>query len=450
LTTAARTIAEAAASLRSGARRATDLVAESLTAVDRHNPTLNAFIRVDADAARAAAEIADAERARGIDRGPLHGIPISIKDLIDVIGQPTTAASKVLRDHVATSNAPIVTRLHEAGAVIIGKTNLHEFALGTTGEESAFGPVRHPADHDRVTGGSSSGSAAAVSTGMGLGSIGTDTGGSIRIPAAACGLVGLKPSIGEVPTSGVIPLSWTLDHVGPLARTVEDAAWIWEALTGASPRPLAPFDLATLTLGSLNGYFTLVEPGVRVACDSALADLRSHGVLIREETLPETAIIATTYVSVVLAEAARWHTRYLDTRAADYTPAVRQRIDSGRSITAVAYLNARDVQASFARAVDAMLDRADALVLPALAILAPPLGTSDVSLGASSPERLPIRTAMLRQTQLFNLTGHPAISVPVRAAGLPVGLQLVGPLGRTRHLLEIAAAVAAVVSPPIA
>ena len=203
----------------------------------------------------AEARRADDERASGIDRGPLHGLPICLKDLIDVRGQVTTAGSRVLRDRVADADAPLVTRLREAGAIVIGRTNLHEFALGTTSEDSAFGPVRNPFDADRVAGGSSGGSAAAVATGMGLASIGTDTGGSIRIPAAACGIVGLKPTFGEVPTDGVIPLSPSFDHVGPLTVDVEDAAVLWAVLAG---RPVPRLDgprPERLRLADLNGYF---------------------------------------------------------------------------------------------------------------------------------------------------------------------------------------------------
>ena len=213
--------------------RARELTAEQVTdaclrRIEEDNPRLNAFILVMADAARHQAREADRELAAGRDRGPLHGVPISIKDLIDVAGTPTTAASRVREGHVATHDAPVIVALREAGAVIIGKTNLHEFAFGTTNEESAFGPARNPHDDSRSPGGSSGGSAASVAAGMALATLGTDTGGSIRIPAAACGIVGLKPRHGEVSTDGVVPLSHRLDHVGPLARTVTDAWLVYQ------------------------------------------------------------------------------------------------------------------------------------------------------------------------------------------------------------------------------
>src|SRR3954468_8647381 len=216
--------------LRRGELTSRELTRACLARIDALNPWLNAFIAITGDEALAAASDADAELARGEDKGPLHGIPVSLKDLIDQHGVPTTAASHVVDPRPAEADAPITRALRAAGAVLVGKTNLHEFALGTTSDESAFGPVLHPAATDRSPGGSSGGSAVAVATGMSLASIGTDTGGSIRIPAAACGVVGLKPGIGEVPTEGVIPLSRTLDHAGPLARTVADAALVYAAL----------------------------------------------------------------------------------------------------------------------------------------------------------------------------------------------------------------------------
>ena len=442
------TIAAAAAALRSGTVSSADLIDASLQAVDRHNARTNAFIRIDAAAARSSARLADDERKQGIDRGPLHGVPISLKDLIDVAGQTTTAASRVLNDRVATADAPVVTRLRDAGAIVIGKTNLHEFALGTTCEDSAFGPVRHPRDASRSPGGSSGGSAAAVATGMGLASIGTDTGGSIRIPAAACGIVGLKPSFGEVPTEGVIPLSATLDHVGPLGRTVQDVGWLWAALAGRPMERVRPPDAATLRLGRLGGYFSLVSDEVRAAFEDALRDLTVRGVAVSESTVAHADAIAPAYVHLVLPEGAAWHAQYLDSRPADYTPNVRARFEAGRSISAVDYLKAREARRTFRDAIDGALAECDALVLPTLPIVAPLLGESEVLLGVGDrSERVAVRAAMLRQTQLFNITGHPAISLPLRTPGLPVGLQLVGARGRTARLLDVASAIEQIVCP---
>jgi aspartyl-tRNA(Asn)/glutamyl-tRNA(Gln) amidotransferase subunit A len=440
-TTTLDTIAAAGASLRAGTTTARELVEAGLAAIDAGNARVNAFITVDADGARAAADAADAERTRGIDRGPLHGIPYSLKDLVDVAGVVTTAGSRVLDDRVPTTDAVIVTRLREAGAICLGRTNLHEFAMGTTSEDSAFGPVHHPVDPSRSAGGSSGGSAAAVATGMGLASIGTDTGGSVRIPAAVCGMVGLKPTYGEIPTDGVVPLSTSLDHVGPIARTVQDCAWMFAILAAVAPRTIELRDPRALTLVRPGGYFdALVETPVRHAVDRAIARLQAAGVVVKPGTIAGTDAITKAYLPLVVAEAADWHAPYLETRADRYTPPVLDRIRLGKTTLAVDYLAARRMQGVLAGYVDAALAGADALVLPAVPIVAPPLGATDVRLDPSSDTTLPIRSAMLRLTQLFNLTGHPAISIPVPVDGLPVGLQIVGRRGRTTDLLAVAAA----------
>ena len=413
---------------------ANDLLDTTLAAIAEHNARTNAFILVDESGARAAASALDEERRRGVDRGPLHGVPISVKDLIDVAGQPTTAASRVRAGHVAARDATIVTRLREAGAVLIGKTNLHEFALGTTSEESAYGPVRNPHDLTRSAGGSSGGSAAAVATGMGVASIGSDTGGSIRIPAAACGVVGLKPSVGEVPTDGVVPLSKTLDHVGPLARTVEDAADVWAVLAG---RPVPRIEhMRPFTLGTLGGYFTmLLTAEVRRAFENALERLRTCGVKVEPRTVHGTDAIVDTYTSISLPEAAHWHAPTLDSRPLDYQAPVRERLERGRTIAAVSYFRAMERREQLRAAVDAALDECDALVLPTLPIVAPVLGAVDETM--DNGETIPVRAAMLRLTQLFNVTGHPAISLPIASAGMPVGMQLVGQRGGTEALISV-------------
>jgi len=427
--------------MRARSLRAADLVERSLEAIERHNGETNAFITVNADHARAEARAADDLFARGIDRGPLQGLPISLKDLIDVAGTVTTAASRVLADRIAPVDATIVSRLRAAGAILIGKTNLHEFALGTTCEDSAFGPVRNPYDPARSPGGSSGGSAVAVATGMGLASIGTDTGGSIRIPAAACGVVGLKATYGEVPADGVIPLSTSLDHVGPLGRSVEDIAVLWAVLTAGRLRPLDPIDPGQLRVLRLTGHFDApLAPEVRVAFEEALAALEAAGAVVLEGKLERAREILPHYVNCVLPEGAAWHAHYLDSRPGDYTPAVRARFESGRAITAVQYLQAREFCHTLAHDVDAALAGVDAIVLPTLPILAPRLGEAEITIDPALADRSPVRSVMLRQTQPFNMTGHPAISLPVPSAGLPVGLQIVGRRGETARLLAIAAA----------
>jgi aspartyl-tRNA(Asn)/glutamyl-tRNA(Gln) amidotransferase subunit A len=437
----ASSIAAAAAQLRGGSLRAVDLVDTALAAIEALDSRTNAFTTVHVDQARADARTADRELARGIDRGPLHGIPISIKDLIDVAGIVTTAGSKVLADRVPAGDATVVTRLKEAGAVIIGRTNMHEFALGTTSEDSAFGPVRNPADPSRSAGGSSGGSAAAVTLRMGMASVGTDTGGSIRIPAAACGTVGLKPTYGEIPVDGIIPLSPSLDHVGPIAASVDDAAIVWAVLCGYRAEPLDVIRPDALRLVRLGGYFdSPLAPEVRSAFDAALERLKSAGVTIRTGELPNASAIPEAYVHLVLPEAAAWHSAYLESRGYLYTPTVRTRLESGKTMTAVQYLAAREVAASVRRGVEHALAPADALVLPTLPIVAPRLGAGEITIDPATGERTTVRAAMLKHTQPFNFSGHPAISLPIPALDLPVGLQLVGQRGETARLLAVAEA----------
>lgn len=421
---------------------ATDRLEAALAAIDAHNARTNSFILIDRDGARAAAKAVDDERARGVDRGPLHGMPISIKDLIDIAGQPTTAASRVRAGHVATHDAPVIERLRRAGAVLIGKTNIHEFALGPTSDESAFGPVLNPHDTTRVAGGSSGGSAAAVATGMGDASIGSDTGGSIRIPAAACGVVGLKPSIGEIPCDGVVPLSFTLDNLGPITRSVADAAAIWAVLADRPAPRLDPPSASSLTFGELEGYFAaLLEDEVRQSFGHALARLRTAGATVESRAVEGAALTVETYSNISLPEAAQWHAATLASRADDYQAIVRQRLEFGRTIPAVAYLGAMEMRETLTHAVDVALEGCDALVLPTLPIVAPKLGQAEVTFESRTggTEKLSARMALLRLTQLFNITGHPAISLPIANDGLPVGFQLVGRRGETERLLSVAA-----------
>ncbi|MBI3047160.1 MAG: amidase [Acidobacteria bacterium] len=418
-----------------------ELVTERcLQAIAAQNGALNAFIRVFADEAREQARQADAEIARGRSRGPLHGVPISLKDLIDVRGVPTTAASRVREGHVAARDATVVARLRAAGAVLVGKTNLHEFALGTTNEDSAFGPARHPLDPTRSPGGSSGGSAASVLARMAYGSIGSDTGGSIRIPSAACGLVGFKPTLGAVPTDGVVPLSTTMDHVGPLCRSVEDAQIVFDVLRGASPLPPPARDARGLRLGRLREYFVaLLDPEVAAAFDAACARLREAGANIVDVSIPHAGDIASIYLHIVLSEAAAYHAVTLEHRADDYTPNVRLRLEMGRYILAEDYVRALRGREVLTAEVDAALDGCDGLLLPALAIPAPTIGAETVRVGGADE---PVRNVMLRLTQLFNITGHPAITVPCGATAdrLPVGAQIVGRRGADAELLAAARA----------
>ncbi|MGE5243256.1 MAG: amidase [Betaproteobacteria bacterium] len=430
------TIAEFGRRLRAGEISSREITDACLRRIEADNPRLNAFILVLGEDARRQAREADAELAAGHDRGPLHGVPISLKDLLDVRGFPTTAASRVRAGHVAGSDAPAVANLRQAGAVLVGKTNLHEFAFGTTSEDSAFGPARNPHDPTRSPGGSSGGSAASIVAGMALASVGTDTGGSIRIPAAACGTVGLKPTYGEVPAEGVVPLSRTLDHVGPLTRSVEDAWIVYRALMGAPARTLAPRPAEGLKVAVLRPYFCdLLDDEVRARFEDALARLRDAGARIDEAEIHHSADIASIYLHLSFADAAAYHATTLERSPELYTTPVRLRLEMARYVQAEDYVRALRGREVLRREVDAALAGRDALVLPALAIPAPTIGAAATRIAGREE---PVRSVMLRLTQLFNLTGHPAISIPCgsTAAGLPCALQLVGARDATEALLR--------------
>ena len=429
-----RSIADIAPLVSSGDVSPGDLVRGCLERIEARRD-LNAFITVLADRALEEASRLEREIADGRVRGPLHGIPVSVKDLIDVADTPTTSGSNVppLHPH---ADAPLVARLREAGAIIVGKTNLHEFAFGTTSDETAFGSVRNPHDPTRSAGGSSAGAAVALVEGMCFGSIGTDTGGSIRIPAAACGTVGLKPAYGEVPCEGVVPLSRTCDHAGPLTRTVADARLMFEALIGRSIPAVRPSRPARL--GVPGGYLLArVDHDVRLALAATRARLVSAGHHLEDVEIPTADVTPDVYLHIVLPEASEYHAPMLAADAERYSPGVRLRLEMGRYVLAEDYVRALELRRVLTAQVDAALGRYDALLLPALAIPAPPLGATTVDIDGT-PE--PVRAAMLRLTQLFNLTGHPAIAVPAgtTTAGLPIGMQLVGRRDATAELLALA------------
>ncbi|MEO5897754.1 MAG: amidase [Vicinamibacterales bacterium] len=432
------TIADVAPLIASGEVSPADLVRDCLARIDDREH-LRAFITVLGDRAIADAEAAGSEIAAGRYRGPLHGIPVSIKDLIAVAGAPTTSGSAVPPLHPA-QDAVVVRRLREAGAIIIGKTNLHEFAFGTTGDETAFGAVHHPLDYTRSAGGSSSGAAVAVVEGMCLASIGTDTGGSIRIPAAACGIVGLKPSYGELPCDGIVPLSTTCDHAGPMTLSVEDARLVFEVLKGHSPSTKST-DGRPLTFGVPSGYLTeRLDPEIRETLGRVRRRLASDGHAVLEVEIQDSRWTPDVYLHIVLPEASHYHAPTLESYPSGYSPGVRLRLEMGRYLLAEDYVRAMHLRAQLTARVEDALGRCDVLLLPTLPIVAPLLGSPTVDVDGR-PE--PVRAATLRLTQLFNLTGHPAIALPAGAnsAGLPISMQLVARHSQTERLLTIAASV---------
>jgi aspartyl-tRNA(Asn)/glutamyl-tRNA(Gln) amidotransferase subunit A len=435
-------LAEAAGLIERRELSPVDLTRACLDRIAGANGELRAFITVTADRAIEDATRAEREIVSGRYRGALHGIPVSLKDLVDLGGTPTTSGSAVpprRPDH----DAPVVANLRRAGAIVVGKTNLHEFAFGTTSDETAFGAVRNPHDRSRSPGGSSGGAAVSIVEGMCYAAVGTDTGGSIRIPSAACGIVGLKPDVTDLPTADVVALSTTLDHVGPMARTVTDTALAYYAMLDGDARAdrLAPAGTDPLWLGVPGPYFfDKLEPDVRRLFGEARARLERAGHGISDVAIHHAELTADVYLHIVLPEASWYHASLLEQHAAAYSPGVRLRLEMGRYVLAEDYVRAMHARAVLRRAVDRALGGLDALLLPSLAIPAPPVGAASVDVDGAQE---PVRGIMLRLTQLFNITGHPAIALPCGRGGdaLPRGLQLVGHRGGTDRLLAVAAAV---------
>ena len=433
-----RSIAELSPLLRAHTLSPVDVVEQCLARIEQERAG-NAFIAVLADDARREAARAARDIAAGRYLGPLHGVPIAVKDLVALAGVPTTSGSR-LPAPIPARDAPVARTLREAGAIVVGTTNLHEFAFGTTSDETAFGPVRHPDDPARSAGGSSGGSAAALAAGMCFGAIGTDTGGSIRIPSGACGVVGLKPALGELSVEGVVPLSTTLDHVGPMARTVADTRMLFQAMKGAAIDPV-PAAAPGLTFGVPRRYFLdQLEAGTRASFEAAVAAVRAAGHAVQDAEIAHADWTPHVYLHIVLPEASCLHSQRLARHADLYSPGIRLRLEMGRYLLAEDYVRAMRLRDELTRSVSRTLDGIDALLLPTLPIPAPPIGAPMVDVGG---RQAPVRATMLRLTQLFNITGHPAISLPAGAApdGLPRGVQIVGRHGGTLRLLDIAAAV---------
>ena len=407
-------------------------VEQSLARLAVWEPRLNAFAHVMAAPALMDADRLGAALLSGRDRGPLHGIPVAIKDLINIAGEPTGFGSKVRPPAVAIADAELVRRLREAGAIVIGKTNLLEYAYGIAHPE--IGQTNNPHDPNRTSGGSSGGSAAAVAAGIVPLAIGTDTGGSIRIPAAYCGVVGLKPSFPRVSLDGVFPLSQSLDHAGPLARNVEDAAIALAVLTGTDLALQQSVPLTGLRLGLVARHFVSPEitPGVRACLEDALARLRAAGATLIEVDIVRLGDTNGALGTILRPEASLIHADLMGLNPAGYAPQTLAQLHAGRSILAVDYLAALAVRDRLRPAVEQQFDKVDALLSPSVPFVAP--FTDPVIEEGGDGEML--------SSGLANLTGHPAISLPVGLSeSLPVGLQLMGPLRRDERLLVVARAV---------
>lgn len=431
------TLSQASALVRSGEVSPLDLTRACLERIIQTDPELHVFVTVTAAAALQRAREAEHELARGEWLGPLHGIPVALKDLLDTAGVRTTAASRVFEKRLPTTDAEVVRRLKAAGAVIMGKTNLHEFAYGASSVVTAFGDVHNPWDRERIAGGSSSGNAVALATGMCYAAIGTDTAGSIRLPAAYCGVVGLKPTYGAVSCRGVIPLSWSLDHVGPMTRTAADAAIVYEALVaGPSSAPaVAPDDLPTNFRAAIarKYFFDALDPEIYKVMGAALRRIQH---VFGE--LDEVEFEIDEDRTVHKAEAYAYHSEMLKTSADLYQPETKRRILSGERVLAAEYIAA-------CRKLDAMRNRAhrvfekfDVVVTPTTPLLPPTIA----ELHADAANLRSHEIAMLRNTRPFNVLGLPAVSIPCGRtdSGLPVGIQFTAAPGQERLLLRFAAA----------
>ena len=416
-----------------------DLVKAALGRIEKHDGKIKAFITVCAEQALEAARSAEAEISAGRYRGPLHGIPISLKDLVSTRGIRTTAGSKILANWIPQADATIVQRLKDAGAIILGKANQHEFAYGPTGVNPHYGTAQNPWDPSRIPGGSSSGSGSSVAHALSWGSIGTDTGGSVRIPASLMGLVGLKPTYGLVSRVGIVPLAWSLDHAGPMTRTVADAALMLQVIAGHDPQDptsrsrrfpdysqALQGDVKGLRVGLVKEYLdSPMEEGIQQATMAFAGRLEGLGAKVEEISLPQLKYASVLSFLIMASEATAYHRAYMKTRAADYGQDIRIRLGLGQFVLATQYIQAQRVRRMLYRHIQEAFERFDLLLTPTLPITAPRIEEREILFGGKSVD---VRPLLTRFTRAFNVTGHPALSLPggLCPSGLPIGIQLIG------------------------
>ena len=416
-----------------------EVIDAHLARIQTTEPALNSFITLLPEAARAAARQAERDIQAGRYRGPLHGVPVALKDLFNTGGVRTTSGSKIFDTFVPTEDCTVAARFREAGAILLGKLNMHQFAFGPTGENPDYGHMHNPWNPEMVSGGSSGGSGSAVAAGQCTITTGSDTGGSIRIPSALCGIVGLKPTYGAVSRHGLRPLSWSLDHPGPMVRTVEDAALAMNAIAGHDPKDVASArfsppdyteglgqDVTGLRIGVPKEYFEApLDPEVRLAVENALGQLESLGAEVREVSMPMFEQAQAFSTTVLLAEASAYFRDILAKDGAQIYPPVRTRLEAGLFISAADYLRAQQARALFDRQARALLDEVDLLAGPTEPVTAPELLAETVLAGEREVGTV---AALTQYTRPYNVTGFPAISVPCgfSNAGMPIGLQLAG------------------------
>lgn len=433
---AGRGFAELARGMAEGAFSAEDLVRHAGAAIERLNPQLNAFVHTDIPAALAQARALDAERAAGRVRGPLHGIPVAIKDNVDTADMPTTMGAAHFLGHRPAADARCVALLREAGAIVIGKTLTHEFAYGPTGDRSVQGAARNPWDPARITGGSSAGSAAAVAAGMVPVALGTDTGGSVRVPSALCGLVGFKPSHGRVSDAGVFPLSPSIEDVGVLAQRVEDARAFIGILSEGAIADAGDASDAPRIAWLANAPFAIDHEPV-TACARAAAE-RLAGAALRDggEVALHARALQAALSAIQRSEAYEVHAERVEREPGKYDPEVLERLRASRPVQGWEYVRGLKERARLQTAFARIFEHVDALALPTVAITAPVLQQRSVN----GPGSAGVRETLLGLTNPWNVLGLPAISLPAGFVdGLPVGLQLVGPAGADAALLALAA-----------
>jgi len=440
-------VAQLAALIRRGELGAVELAERRLADIERRAARTNAFVAVDREGALAQAREADRALARGLPLGPLHGVPIAVKDNVLTAGLGSSAASAVLADAPLQGEAPLVARLRRAGAIVVAKTNMHEWAYGATNKGSHHGATRNPWGPRAITGGSSGGSAACVADGLLPLAIGTDTGGSIRIPAAACGISGIKPGTGRVEGEGVLPLAWSFDAAGPMARSAEDL-WLgldamWPGSVGDSSRHAAQFrearGRARLRIGVLAGEGFETAPDVGRAFEAALEVFGQRGSELVPVPVRGMAAVFAAWKAIMYAEASTFHRPLMHDRARLYAPDVRALLHAGESVSAVDYLAAQQFRGAFCAAFARDMAGLDALALPTLPVTAPPLAESRIEFAGRTTT---VQDAMTAMPCLANFTGLPAVSLPCGFGdtGLPVGLTLIGHAGGEFALLGLAAA----------
>lgn len=446
------TIQQAAAALRERKVSSAELTEQSLTAIERLQPRLNAFITIAGEKARERARRADEELARGIDRGPLHGIPIAVKDVFCTRGLRTTCGSKLFADHVPGFDAAVVERLEAAGAVITGKTNMHELAYGITSSNPHFGFVRNAWNPDHIPGGSSGGSGSAVAAGMVFMAMGSDTGGSIRIPASFCGTVGIKPTFGRVSRYGVMPLDFSLDHMGPLTRSVRDAAICLAAIAGHDPRdetsssqPVPEFlpppaaSIQSVRIGiPENFYFDRIDPEVETSVRRMAKAAANLGATLVPVRVPDIRDLNTIARIILLAEASAATEKH-HSRREDFGADVLALLDQGRLIPATDYVNAQRLRRLKQQEFRTVWHQADCVLTPCTPTPAPKIGQTAIEIAGETED---VRLASTRLVRAINLLGLPALAAPcgLHTSGLPMGMQLIGPPFSEPLLFRVGAA----------